>query len=50
MPEETDEGRITLQDITNLLSFSVGRWGYFLFFLLGFAVSIVQLYTTFWVS
>jgi ABC-type multidrug transport system fused ATPase/permease subunit len=50
VPEAQDEGNVTLKDVTNFLSFSTGRLGYFVFFLFSFGSSFTQLFTTFWIS
>lgn len=48
--EGLDGGEVGLQDIKNLLGFSVGNWGFFLYFFFCFGSAFCQLYTTFWVS
>ena len=50
MSEELDGGEVTMADIYNLLSFSIGYWGFAAYFLFCFASAFCQLYTTYWVS
>lgn len=50
MKEVKDSGSIGLQDIRNLLSFSVGNWGIFFYLFCASSAAAFQLYTTYWIS
>ena len=48
--EEVEQGHVRLQDFVNLLSYSIGNFGFVLFFLIAISAALCQLYTTYWVS
>ena len=48
--EDVEDGAVTLQDVKNLLGFSVGNCGFFLYFAFCFGSGFLQLYTTYWVA
>jgi hypothetical protein len=48
--EDKEIGSIRAKDISNLLKFSVGNSGFFLYFFFATSAACMQLYTTYWVS
>jgi len=48
--EEVEKGSVSIQDFKNLLSFSVGHWGFVLYFAISISAAGCQLFTTYWVS
>lgn len=48
--EDVENGSVTIQDVKNLLGFSVGNCGFFLYFLFCFGSGFLQLLTTYWVA
>jgi hypothetical protein len=48
--EETSVDEVTFKDVRNFVSFSYGNWAFVLYVLFGFAASVGQLFTTYWIS
>lgn len=48
--EEKELGSLGWQDVKNLMSFSYGYWGIFIYIFASSSAAGCQLYTTFWVS
>lgn len=48
--EEAETGEVTIQDLNNYLGYSFGCCSYWLYFSFGLISSILQLYTTYFVS
>ena len=48
--EDVENGSVTIQDVRNLLGFSVGNCGFVLYFVFCFGSGFLQLFTTYWVA